>query len=132
MKKEASNYLINLILKCEAAIRIRNNNFLTSSDSCRTDFFKHSFFPSTLNNWFWLDINIRNSESILLSKSRLLSFICSNQSNIYNIFDPIGSKLLTCLCLGLSHLNEHKFCHNFQDCLNPLCSCSCKIEDTTH
>ena len=31
-----------------------------------------------------------------------------------------------------SHLNEHKFRHNFQDCLNPLCSCSLEIEDTVH
>ena len=88
MKKEAPNYLINLILKCEAAIRTRNNSFLTNN--CRTDCFKDSFFPSTLNDWFWLDINIKNSESISLFKSRLFSFIRLNQSNIYNIFDPIG------------------------------------------
>ena len=29
MKKEAPNYLINLIPKCEAAIKTRNNNFPT-------------------------------------------------------------------------------------------------------
>ena len=29
MKKETPNYLINLIPKCEAAIRTRNNNFPT-------------------------------------------------------------------------------------------------------
>ena len=107
MKKEAPNYLINLIPKCEAAIRTRKNNF--PSYNCRTDCFKYSFFPSTLNDWFRLDINIRNSESILLFKSRLLSFIRPNQSNIYNIFDPIGLKLLPHLRLGLSHLNEPKF-----------------------
>ena len=116
VKEEAPNYLINLIPKCEAAIRTRNNSFLTYN--CRTDCFKYSFFPSTLKEWFRLDINIRNSESISLFKSRLLSFIRPNQSNIYNIFDPIGFKLLTCLRLGLSHLNEHKFRYIFQDCLN--------------
>ena len=82
--------------------------------------------------WFWLDINIKNSMSISLFQSRLLSFIRPNESNIYNIFDPIGLKLLTYFHLGLSHLNEHKFCHNFHDCLNPFCSWSLKIEDTTH
>ena len=122
MKKEVPNYLINLIPKCEAAIRTRNNNVLTYN--CRTDCFKYSFFPSTLKDWFWLYINIRNSEPISLFKSRLLLFICPNQRNIYNIFDPIGLKLLTRLHLVLSHLNECKFCHNFQDCLNPFCSCS--------
>ena len=99
---------------------------------CRTNCFKNSFFPSTLNDWFNLDINIRNSESISLFKCRLLSFICPFQNSIYNIFDPKGLKFLTRLRLGLSHLNAHRFWHNFQDCLNPLCSCSLEPEDTSH
>ena len=54
------------------------------------------------------------------------------QNSIYNIHDPVGIKYLTRLRLGLSHLNEHKFRHNFQDCLNPLCSCSLEVETTNH
>ena len=100
--------------------------------SCRTDCFKYSFFPSTLNDWFNLDLNIRNSESISIFKSKLLSFIRPVQTNIYNIFDPKGLTFLTRLRLGLSHLNEHRFRHNFQYFLNPLCSCSLEIEDTSH
>ena len=50
---------------------------------------------------------------------------------MYNIFDPIGLKFLTRLRLGFSHLNEHRFRHNFQDCMNPLCFCSLEIEDTS-
>ena len=79
-----------------------------------------------------LDLNIRNSESISIFKSKLLSFIRPVQTNIYNIFDPKGLTFLTRLRLGLSHLNEHRFRHNFQDCLNPLCSCSLEIEGTSH
>ena len=41
-------------------------------------------------------------------------------------------KLLTRLRIGFSDLNEHRFRHNFQDCMNPLCSCSLDIEDTSH
>ena len=48
------------------------------------------------------------------------------------IFDPIGLKLSTRLRLGFSHLNEYRFRHNFQDCMNPLCSCSLESEDTSH
>ena len=33
---------------------------------------------------------------------------------------------------GLSHLANHKFRHNFQDCLNPICSCGQEIERTNH
>ena len=29
-------------------------------------------------------------------------------------------------------MNEHKFRHNFQDCVNPLCSCSLEIEEIVH
>ena len=49
-----------------------------------------------------------------------------------SIFHPIGLKLLTRLLLSCSYLNDHKFRHNFQDCLNPLCSCSLEIEDSEH
>ena len=108
----------------------RNSNIPTFY--CRTDCFKYSFFPSTWKDWFNLDASIRNSDSIGIFKSRLLSLICPSQSNVYNIFDPIGLKLLTRVRLGFSHLNEHKFRHNFQDCLNPLCLCSLEIEDTIH
>ena len=54
------------------------------------------------------------------------------QNPIYDIHDPVGIKFLTRLRLGLSHLNEHKFKHNFHDCLNPLCSCSLEVVSTTH
>ena len=46
--------------------------------------------------------------------------------------DVSGLKLLTRLCVGFSHLREHKFKHNFQDTLNPLCPCSLEAEDTYH
>ena len=99
---------------------------------CHIDCFKNPFFPSTLNDWYKLDETIRNSESISIFKSRLLSFIRPLESNVYNIFDPIGLKFLTRLRLGFSHLNEYRFRHNFLDCMNSLCSCSLEIEDTAH
>ena len=92
MKEEAPNYLINLVPKCETNTRTRNNNIPTFN--CRTNSFKYSFFPSTLNDWFNLDLNIRNSESISIFKSKLFSFIRSVQSNIYNIFDSKGLTFL--------------------------------------
>ena len=75
---------------------------------------------------------IRKSESISIFKSKLLSFIRPVQTSIYNIFDPKGLTFLTGLRLGLSHLNEDRFRHDFQDCVNPICSCSLEIEDTSH
>ena len=60
MKELAPNYLLNLIPKFNQIIRTKNSH--TPIFRCRTDCFKYSFFPSTLNDWFTLDINIRNSE----------------------------------------------------------------------
>ena len=73
MNEKAPNYLINLIPKYEPIIRTKNNSIL--SYKCRTNCFKHSFFPSALNDWFNSDINIRNSVLISVFKCRLLSFI---------------------------------------------------------
>ena len=69
-----------------------------------------------------LDLNIRNSESISIFKSKFLSFIRPVQTKVYNIFDSKGLTFLARLRLGFSHLNEYRFRQNFQDCLNPLCS----------
>ena len=44
----------------------------------------------------------------------------------------MGLKLLTRLRIGFSHLKEHKFKHNFQDCVDPLCSSGNDIESTVH
>ena len=32
----------------------------------------------------------------------------------------------------MSHWREHKFKHNVQDCLNPICSCGLDIESASH
>ena len=58
-----------------------------------------------------------------------MSFIRPLESSVYKYIIPIGLKFLI---LGFSHLNEHRFRHNFQDCVNPLCSCSLEIKDTSH
>ena len=98
----------------------------------RTDLYKYSFFPYTIVEWNKLDINLRNTKSFLIFRISLLKVGKPMQNPIYDMHDPVGIKFLTRLRLGLSHLNEHKFKHNFHDCLNPLCSCSLEVESTTH
>ena len=51
---------------------------------------------------------------------------------VFDIHNPLALRLLTTLRLGLSHLNEHKFNHNFKNCVNPLCTCSLEIESKSH
>ena len=120
MNDKATYYLKNIIPKCRQSTRLRKNRLPTFH--CRTVCFKDSFFPSTMNDWFNLDSTIRDSESIAIFKKRLLSFIRPIPQNVFDIFDPIGLKFLTHLRLGFSYLNEHRFRHNFQECMNLFCN----------
>ena len=95
------------------------------------DYFKNSFFPSTVIEWNNLDSNIRNSESLVIFKKHILTFIRPAGNSTFHCDSPDGLKLITRLRLGLSHLRFHKFKHNFQDTLNPICSCG-TIEATIH
>ena len=79
-----------------------------------------------------MDPDIRNSESFGFFKSKILKFIRSKPSSIYNYHNPKRIRLITRLRLSLSHLHEHKFKHTFQDCLNPLCLCGNDIETSSH
>ena len=65
-------------------------------------------------------------------RKRMLNLIRLKCNKTYGIHNPAGLKLFTCLRLGLSHLNDHKFNHNFRDCINPLCSCSLSVENNVH
>ena len=98
----------------------------------RHNFFKDSCFPAVISEWNSLNIDIRDSSSINVFKKELLKFIRPEANSTYNINDTKGLKLLTRLRLGLSHLGDHKFRHNFQDCVSPMCYCDQDIETTTH
>ena len=115
-----------------------NNNYNTRNKKkfgtifCRTELFKNSFLPYVLNEWNKLESKIRESQSFQSFRKSLLSLIRPSPNSCFGVHNPHGLKLLTRLRLGLSHLREHKFKHNFQDTLNPLCSCSLEVESTDH
>ena len=103
-----------------------------SNIKTRSNFFRNSFFPSTITEWNKLDCDIRNRVSLNIFKLLLLKFVRPVANSIFDINNPYGLKLLTRLRLGLSHLRYHKFRHNFQDCINPMCDCDLETETTTH
>ena len=51
---------------------------------------------------------------------------------MYLLLHQYGIKLLIKLCLGFSHLNEHKFKHGFNDTINPICIFGGYIESINH
>ena len=82
------------------------------------NFFRNSFFPSTITEWNKLDCDIRNSDSLNVFKLSLLKFVRLVGNSVFEINNTYGLKLLRGLRFGLSHLRDHKFRHNFQD---PMC-----------
>ena len=103
-----------------------------NSFSCRTEYFKNSFFPCIIGEWNKLNPEIWRSGSHNIFWWSLLNFTWPSASKVYNINDMISIKLITRLRLCFSHLSDHKFKHNFQDTLNMFCSCSIEIESTSH
>ena len=99
---------------------------------CRTETFSNSFLPQTIREWNKLDTSICQAPSYSVFRKALLDFIRPTANSTFGTNDVSGLKLLTRLRVGFSHLREHKFKHNFQDTLNPLCPCSLEAEDTYH
>ena len=59
-------------------------------------------------------------------------FFNLKQRSLFAIHDPVDSKVLSRLRLKFSHLNKHKFRHNFKDAPSPLYDCGSETETTDH
>ena len=108
----------------------RDSEDLTTYQT-RTNTFKYSSFPYSIVEWKKISSSIRNSTNPV-SRNHLLKIIRPVSNPVYNIQNYIGLKLLTWLRLGLSHLKQHRFNHNFQNFINSLCTCSLEVESTAH
>ena len=96
-----------------------------------------SYFMNLLlvyNNWVSnkLDLSIRNSASLNISKGRLLRIVKPLENSVHTYQNRKGIKYLTRLRLIFSHLCFQKFKHGFLDVVDPLCRCSTANENTVH
>ena len=123
-------YLSSLIAKSTHGYQTRTSGNIPTYH-CRTDTFKYSFLPWTIVTWNKIHPETRNA-SLTVFKKNLLKAIPPISHSVYNTWNLKGLKLLTRLRLGLSHLNEHRFNHNFEGCTNPLSTCSLEVESTSH
>ena len=99
-------YLLNLIPTGQHSYNIRSLDQIETY-YCRTDTFKNSFFPYTIDTiieWSKLDLDIGKSKSYAIFRNALLKIGRPNQCLVYKIHNPVGLKLLNRLRLGLSHL----------------------------
>ena len=130
-KNKSPFYLFNLIPEKTSSYATGNVDYIPLI-KIKHNFFKNTFFPSAIIEWNKLDPTIRNTESFGIFKSNILKFIRPTPRSFFNCYNHKEIRLMTRLCLGLSHLREHKFNHNFQNCINPLCSCGMDVESTSH
>ena len=119
---KSPKYLYDLIPPVTRSYATRNNKNIASFNCS----------PNVINEWSKLDIKITNITSHNTFQNSLLSFIQPLHCDTFGIRNPLGLLLLTRLRMGLSHLNEDKFKHNFRDLLNPLCACNLEPETTSH
>ena len=131
-KNKSPSYLYNLIPDRVKFYSTRSSQIDNISNiKTRSNFFRNSFFPSAITEWNKLDRDIRNSDSLNVFKLSLLKFVRPVANSVFEINNPYGLKLLTRLRLGLSHLRYHKFRHNFQDCINPICVCEIQTQNVS-
>ena len=107
-----------------------NSTKIMEQIRARTKVFENSFFLYCIKEWLKLGEEIQSIESSKQFKKTILDFIRPKENSIYAIHDISGLKLLTCLRLNFSHLNEHKFRHIFKDNINPMRSCGFEPETT--
>ena len=122
LKSKSPRYLFDII---PTKLRAYNTRYCDNIPllKIKHNYFRNSFFPSSIVEWNKLSREVRNSENIRIFKKRLLEFIRPSPNSIFDIYNPYGIKLLTRLRLGLRHLNEHKFKHGFNDTINLIFIC---------
>ena len=130
-KSKSPQYLFKLIPEKTSSYVTRNAENIPLFN-IKHNFYKNPFFSWPIIEWSNLDPNLRNSEIFNIFKINILKFIRPKPNSFFNYCNLKGIRLITRLRLELSHLHEHKFKRNFQNCLNPLCSCGSSIESTSH
>ena len=108
------------------------SNLELSQFFSRTKSFSNSFFPYCIKELNKLDTKIKNLPSLSTFKKAPLVFCKTEENSLFNVHNHIGVKYLNRLRLNFSHLNEHKFHHNFRDTVNPLCCCNTETETTSY
>ena len=98
---------------------------------CRTQRYKNSFFPNSIDCWNNIGPEIRKIDTLGLFKKTIIGIIKPEGKSIFNIHSP-NLKYLYQLRAGLSALKAHKHRHKFKDTPTDLCTCGNGPESTVH
>ena len=98
----------------------------------QTSTFRTTFFHCCTKEWNQLNDDIKKIELINKLKKTLIKIIRTKENPVFGVSHIYGIKLLTCLRLNFSHLNEHKFRYDFNNTKNPMCNCGAATETIIH
>ena len=129
------SYLKDYLIPCDILrthLTRSSTQKTTKTFPARTKTFESPFFSHCAKAWGNLSEELRNIDSINTFKSNILNFVRTRENSVFAVRDINGVKLLTRLRLDFGHLNEHKFRHNFNDIINPMCSCGKEPETTLY
>ena len=56
----------------------------------------------------------------------------TKENSVFRVSRICSIKMITCLRLNFSHLNEHKFRHSFNHTINLMSNCGAATETATH
>ena len=134
MYKITNNYTPNYLReKLAPSARPRTTDPLTLQEyRCRTDRFMSSFFPDATRFWNAMITHFSEMPTINALKSHLNTLFRPCGQSIFDIDDPLGTKYIFQLRLGLSPLRYHKNNHNFEDTSSNICLCETEIEENQH
>ena len=76
-------------------------------------------FKTSIQEWNKIGVSTKNLPFTIF-RNFLFKSIRPKPKLIFGLPNPNGLKHLTRLRLGLSHLREFEFKHNFQDSINPF------------
>ena len=88
-----------------------------------------------------LDLQIKRGQTAFTAFIRNVPWLVTDHHNLLwkilgirgiRIRRYKGIRITTRLCVGMSYLCEHKFMHNFQDCLNSIYSGGLDTKSTSH
>ena len=96
----------------------------------KINFFKDSLFSSVIVEWNKVDLNIRNSLSLIFFKKLVLKFIRLGPT-LSLISITLRFKTSYKIALRLEPSKSQVYTDS-QDCINPICSCGHDIEATTY
>ena len=128
VRNKSPGYLCKYIVPADCAYLTGNSNNINKV-FVDQNFLLILFYPRGLRKGISFVSNCVTLIRAVYLKD-LYKLIKTIPNSTFTVVYIYQKKLLTRLRVILSHLREHKFRHNFQSTVNPICPCSPKISSS--